>query len=350
MQPKQSGQEPNSNDELKALKKQVDSLRKVVFLLGIILFAGAVSYLFVFSKTLSESEIKNKSPKSLVDEDYPQSIGLPTETPVADFAGEAVPYADYEVRERIDREILNNTFSHAKTMLVMKRAGRWFPVIVPILKKNGVPEDLKYVAVIESDLSNVISPAGATGFWQFMKTTGPEFGLEVTEEVDERYNVEKSTEAACQYFKKAYAKFNSWTLAAASYNMGMAGVSKSLEAQKETSYYDLFLNQETSRYVARIIAVKSLFSNPKAYGFNIKNSDLYPPMPTNTLVVSTPIEDLNAFAEQNGSSLKMLKELNPWLRKNSLMNSKLKSYEIKIPASNFQYEQAQKSIRDVLPE
>ena len=350
MLPKQNGPEPKSNLEFDSLKKQVGRLQKVVFLLCFLIFGAGVSYLFIFSKPASEVIIVEKDARGGSVENMPQNIGLPTRSPVTDFAGEKVPYSDFEVRERVDREILGNTFSHSRTMLIMKRAGRWFPVIEPILKANGVPDDIKYVAVIESDLGNVVSPAGASGFWQFMKTTAPEFGLEVSEEVDERYHVEKATEAACQYFKRAYAKYGSWTLAAASYNMGMAGVSKRLDEQKQSSYYDLDLNSETTRYVARILAVKSLFANPKAYGFNITNADLYPPVPTVTLTVSGPIADLGTFAAENGTNLKMLRELNPWLRKSALTNAKAKTYQVKIPAPNFNYEQAQKQIKGVLPE
>lgn len=352
MSPKQNVPEPNSNPDVKSLQKQVNRLQKAVFILCFVAFGGVISYLFVFSKDpvpesnpIVEEAITGHGPENM-----PQRVGLPGQAPAMEFAGEKVPYADFEVRERVDREILGNTFSHSRTLLVLKRAGRWFPVIVPILKKNGLPEDLKYVAVIESDLSNAVSPAGASGFWQFMKATGPEFGLEVTEEVDERYHLEKATEAACQYFKRAYGKFNSWTLAAASYNMGMAGVSKRVEEQKQNSYYDLDLNSETSRYVARILAMKSIFENPEAYGFHIGNSDLYPPIPSTTLLVSTPIADLNAFAMENGTTLKMLKELNPWLRKNTLTNAKGKSYTIRIPSPNFEYVQEQKQIKGILPE
>ena len=351
MSPKQNAPEPNSSPEIQSLKKQVNRLQKAVFVLCFLGFGGVISYLFVFSKDPAEKPAPATAlAEASGSENMPQRVGLPTAAPVADFAGEKVPYAaDFEVRERIDREILGNTFSHSRTLLLLKRAGRWFPVIEPILKENGLPDDLKYVAAIESDLSNVISPAGATGFWQFMKTTGPEFGLEVSEEVDERYDVEKSTVAACQYFKKAYAKFNSWTLSAASYNMGMAGVSKRVEDQQQNSYYGLDLSSETTRYVARILAVKSIFENPEAYGFYISNADLYPPVPYGSLVVSKPIADLALFAKENGTSLKLLRELNPWLRKNTLTNAKGKSYVIRIPAPDFDYVRAQKEIKGILP-
>lgn len=352
MSPKQNAPANDSAPDVKSLQKQVNRLQKAVFVLCFLVFGGAISYLFIFSEDPAPQAVAAPgiaSGKS-VPENMPQHVGVPMQAPATEFAGEKVPYSDFEVRERVDREILGNTFSHSRTLIVLKRAGRWFPVIEPILQKNGLPEDLKYVAVIESDLSNVVSPAGASGFWQFMKATAPEFGLEVTDEVDERYHVEKATEAACNYFKQAYAKFNSWTLAAASYNMGMAGVSKRVEEQKQRSYYDLDLSSETTRYVARILAMKSIFENPQAYGFHISNQDLYPAIPTSTLVVNTSIPDLSAFAIENGTTLKMLRELNPWLRKNSLSNTKGKSYTVLIPAPNFDYGQAQKQIRGILPE
>ena len=352
MSPKQNAPGPSSTPELKSLQKQVNRLQKTLFVVCFLLFGGVISYLFIFSgkpvETPGPEPQKTSVPAS---KNMPQEIGLPAYAPETEFAGEKVPYAaDFEVRERIDREVLGNTFSHSRTLLVIKRAGRWFPVITRILKENGVPDDLKYVAVIESDLSNVISPAGATGFWQFMKATAPEFGLEVGEEVDERYDVEKSTVAACAYFKKAYARFNSWTLSAASYNMGMEGVSKRLQEQGQTSYYDLDLSAETTRYVARILAMKSIFQNPAAYGFHIGNADLYPPIPVRVAVVDGPVADWAVWAKENGTSLKMLRELNPWLRKNKLTNAKGKRYEVKLPVADFNYAEAQRQIRGVLPE
>lgn len=349
---KQKNQENNSNQEFSELKKAVSRLQKIVFLLLVGLFSMGLYSFFVFSTPIKNqvlTDTRNDSPKRVTENKLPQAIALPQIEQKVTFAGETVPYADFEVRERIDREILGNTFSHSRTFLVMKRAGRWFPIIEPILKENQVPDDLKYVAVIESDLGNVVSPSGAAGFWQFMKNTGPEFGLEISEEVDERYHIEKATKAACDYFKKAYAKFDSWTLAAASYNMGMNGVAKRLEDQKQTSYYDLDLNNETSRYVARILAVKTIFSNPNAYGFSIQNQDLYPRVPTKTMLVDYAIPDLNQFAIENGTNLKILKELNPWLIKSALTNAKKKTYAIKIPEGGFNYQQAQKNIEGILP-
>lgn len=257
------------------------------------------------------------------------------------FAGEAVPIDDPEIIERIDREVVFNTFRTSYSILIYKRAARWFPVIEPILKSQNIPDDFKYLCITESELTNAVSPAGASGFWQFMKATAPGYGLEVSEEVDERYDVEKATYAACRYFKDAYNKFGNWTLVAASYNMGMGGVNSKLNEQKVNSYYDLFLNTETHRYVARIIAFKIMFENPSKFGYHIKNNDLYPVLPFKEIEVKSSIPDLVEFGKTHNVSLKTLKIWNPWLRKNSLSNPKGKSYKIRIPEHiNYEKEQA----------
>jgi hypothetical protein len=216
-------------------------------------------------------------------------------------------------------------------MLMLKRAHRWFPVIEPILKKQGIPDDFKYLAIIESGLENVTSPAGATGFWQFLKTTARERGLEVNDFVDERYNVEKSTEAACKYLKGAFAKFGDWTLVAASYNTGMSRISEEIQKQKVKNYYDMMLSTETTRYIFRIHAIKTIFQHPKTFGFNLNMEDLYPPVPTVTITVNTQLSSLVDYAKSQGITYKTLKYFNPWLRENQLPNSSGKAYEIKIP-------------------
>lgn len=234
------------------------------------------------------------------------------------LAGEEVPLNDFGVRESLDRELIVNTYRHSGTILYLKRASRWFPVIEPILAEEGVPDDFKYLAVIESGLSQVVSPAGASGFWQFLKKTGPEYGLEVSTTVDERYHVEKATRAACMYLKEAYEKFGSWSLAAASYNMGMSGVTKRLEEQGVDNYWDLHLNSETARYVYRMLAVKKVLESPQEFGFKLRDSDLYMPYAYRTVEVTSDIDDLSAFALANGSNLHELKSLNPWMRKSYL--------------------------------
>ena len=260
------------------------------------------------------------------------SLNIPKQL---NFAGEKVPIEDFDVRERLDKELLVNTYWQSQTLLFQKRANRWFPVIEPILKKNGVPEDFKYLALIESGFTNVVSSAGATGFWQLMEATATSYGLEVNKEVDERYNVEKSTEVACQYLKEAYKKFNSWTLAAASYNVGMGGVSRQIEKQKVNDYYDLLLNEETSRYLFRILAIKEIISNPKAYGFHIRKKDLYPPIPSYIVTVDSSITDFADFAIRNKVNYKLVKLLNPWIRQGFLTNKDKKKYEIKLPHENY---------------
>lgn len=252
-----------------------------------------------------------------------------------DFAGEAVPLDRTDVRESLDRELHVNTYWHSQTFLFFKRANRWFPVIEKILEENGVPQDFKYLCLIESGLDNVVSPAGASGFWQFMSSTGKEYGLEINGNVDERYHVTKATEAACEYLKRAYDKLGSWTLAAASYNMGKTGVQNSLFDQYVESYYDLHLNSETARYVYRILAAKQILTHPNDYGFHFRAEELYATFRTTTVQVDTSITDLSAFAKTQGTTYKIIKMLNPWLRQSTLNNSTGKTYEIMLPATNF---------------
>lgn len=249
------------------------------------------------------------------------------------FANEMVPLNDQEVRERFDRELLVNTFWHSNTMLNYKLASKYFDDIENILAEEGVPTDFKYLAVAESGLRNVVSPAGAAGYWQFMKSTGLEYGLEINNEVDERYDYVKATYAACEYLKDAKARFGSWTLAAASYNVGMAKLSKRLSEQQVDDYYDLYLNSETSRYVFRILAYKMVFENPSKFGFDFIPSDLYEPYQYYKLIVENSIPDLAQFAIDNGTTYKMLKVVNPWLTDKKLTISTGNSYIIKIPTS-----------------
>lgn len=251
------------------------------------------------------------------------------------FAGEPVPVSDPDVYERMDRELLVNTYWQSNGLLLIKRAHKYFPVIEPILKENGVPDDFKYLAVIESGLQNVVSPANATGFWQILKETGKEYGLEVNENVDERYHLIKSTEAACKYLKKAKERFGSWTLAAAAYNAGQAGISNQLDRQKTSGYYDLLLGEETGRYVFRILAVKEILSNPAKYGFNFEKDHLYTFVPTYPVEVDTSISDFADFAKNYDINYKILKIHNPWLRETKLNNFSKKKYYIEIPEKGY---------------
>jgi membrane-bound lytic murein transglycosylase D len=248
-----------------------------------------------------------------------------------DFSGEKMPLEIADVKERFDRELLVNANLHASTILIIKRANRAFKVIEPILEKNGVPNDFKYLAVIESSLINAVSPSGAKGVWQFMPATAKEIGMEVNECVDERYHLEKSTEAACKFLLAAKEKFGSWTLAAASYNGGIAGVIKQIELQKVSNYYDLLLNEETSRYVFRILALKEIMKAPEKFGFEIPKQDLYEGYPTRKLEIDTTVTNLADFAIRQGVNYKILKLYNPWLRDSKLENKSRKKYWIELP-------------------
>jgi len=249
-----------------------------------------------------------------------------------DFCGESVPLDKWEIREKLDREVLVNSYLHGSQLFILKLSGRYFPIIEERLKANGMPDDLKYVCVAESALQqNAWSAVGAASFWQFMKDTGPRYGLEINEEVDERFHVVKATDAACKYFKEAYAKFGSWTSAAASYNCGMGGFNKQAEFQESNNYYDLIFPEETNRYVFRILALKHLLTNAKRYGMIIENHEAYKPLQYRTVTVTASIPNLTTFAKENNSTYKMLKIYNPWLRAHKLTVKPGKTYEIQFP-------------------
>jgi membrane-bound lytic murein transglycosylase D len=250
------------------------------------------------------------------------------------FAGDSVPLKIQDVKERLDKELHINTYLHGSTIFLMKRAHRWLPQIDSILKKEGIPEDFKYLPLIESALLNDISPKDAVGFWQILKSAGKENGLEITNEVDERYDPLKATKAACNYLRTSYRKFGNWTLVAASYNRGMAGTQRALDNQKVSNYYDLYLNDETARYVFRILAIKEIISNPKKYGFNIRPEYLYEQEKLRYVEVTETIHDLINFSIQQGINYKLLKRYNPWLREDRLTIRKGKTYRIAIPIIN----------------
>ena len=248
-----------------------------------------------------------------------------------EFSEEIVPLDQPDIRERLDKELLVNTYWQSNMMLLLKRANKYFPTIEKILQEEGVPDDFKYLAVIESALENVRSPKGAKGFWQIMPGTAREYGLEVNSNVDERYHIEKSTRVACTYLKKAKKRLGSWTLAAASYNRGMYGTDRLLEKQITDNYYDLLLNNETSRYVFRILAVKEIMSNPQRYGFIYDEEDLYQPIPIKKIGLDTAITNIAKFAKAQSVNYKIIKIHNPWLIQNHLNNKSRKYYEIEIP-------------------
>jgi len=250
---------------------------------------------------------------------------------VVTFAGERMPLENFDTRESLDREILTSAYRHSSTILIIKRANRYFPVIEKILKKYDIPDDFKYLAAAESEYSNMISPAGATGFWQIMQATGLEQGMEINSVVDERYDIEKSTRFACDYFRKSYEKYGNWTLAAASYNGGRAAIDEQIEIQKQNNYYDLLLTEETARYIFRAVAYKLIISDPEDYGFMISRDELYPELRYHEVEVDTAVTSFSQFAEQFGTNYKMLKFLNPWLRKPYLTPKPGKEYIIKVP-------------------
>jgi len=247
------------------------------------------------------------------------------------FAGDSVPLKLQDVRERLDKELHINTYLHTSTIFLMKRAQRWLPQIDSILKKEGIPSDFKYLPLIESALLNDVSPKEAVGFWQILKSAGKENGLEIGNEVDERYHPLRATQAACNYLKTSYRKFGNWTLVAASYNRGMAGIQRTLDKQKVHNYYDLYLNDETSRYVFRILAIKEIINNPKKYGFNVKPQYLYQQEKLKYIVISESIPDLINFSLKQGINYKLLKRYNPWLREERLTIKKGRTYKIAIP-------------------
>ncbi|MDR1339422.1 MAG: lytic transglycosylase domain-containing protein [Prevotellaceae bacterium] len=257
-----------------------------------------------------------------------QNISPPPLPSEATFCGEKVPLEYFDVRESLSRELNSLSYWHSSMIYTIQLTGRYMGTIENLLKQYGLPDDLKYLCITESNLQNVVSPAKAAGFWQFLPGTAKEFGLQITPEIDERYNLEKATKAACEYMKMAYSKFGNWTLAAASYNVGMAHVANQTAIQKQKSYYDLHLNQETTRYVYRAVAYKTIMNAPAKYGFCISQKDKFEPLLYKEIDVAGPT-DWIAFAEKNGTNYKVLKIFNPWIISPKL--SSVKSYRVKIP-------------------
>ncbi len=297
-------------------------LKKILFTGFVLLFTGILGYNFKTDPYTKEA-VKN----GFLNNYKVYALPIPDSLMLVD---EPVPVQQKDVKERIDRELLVNTYWQSNGLLLLKRKNKYFPVIEPILKREGVPDDFKYLAVAESGLQNITSPAGAKGFWQIMKKTAKDLGLEVNDEVDERYHLEKATEAACKYLKKAKQKYGSWTLAAAAYNAGMTKIAKELERQKTDNYYDLLLTSETSRYVPRIIALKHILEHPKDFGFVFSQEDLYTPYEYYEVAVDSSVTDWAGFAKKMNITYKELKLLNPWLRANKLTNKNHKTYYIKI--------------------
>jgi len=301
-------------------------MQKATKTLLIIFAAIGISVLFIFAGNYFSNIIKYND---LRDSTY-SVYALPVPDSIT-FAGDKVPLENFDVKEALDKELHKITYWHSETFLYLKRAHRYFPEIEKILKKNGIPDDFKYLAVTESGLTNTVSPSGAAGFWQIMKKTGKSYGLEINDEVDERYHFEKSAETACKFLKDAYRKYHDWALVAASYNLGQGNLDKQLKRQDASSYYDLLLNSETSRYVYRIIAFKTILENPQNYGFKFRKRDLYPLIPVKEIVLDTAVTDFASYAEKYNTNYKMLKYFNPWLRDSFLTNKYKKTYTLKIP-------------------
>lgn len=307
--------------------------RKKYIIFSIAVVSAIIAAIIAIILSLKAIKIAEKRPVSL------EQIALRCNdiefTEDVTFAGERVPLEMFNIRERYEREILSVCYFHSNTMLLLKRSARWFPVIEPILQKYGIPDDFKYLCVTESTLTNAISPAGAVGFWQFMEATAKEYGLEIDKDVDMRYNVELETAAACRYFLKSYEIYHNWTLVAASFNCGTNRLAKLLKEQKVNSYYDLLMSDETERYIFRILAFKTIFSNPEKYGIYVSKDLEYQPFKYDIVVIDKSVKNWADFAIEHGITYKLLKVFNPWLRTNSLKVKHDEFYEVKIPVKPF---------------
>lgn len=272
------------------------------------------------------------SSNELKSEESHDEFIMPQLPKSVNFCGKDIKMDNFDIQERLDKELVVNTFYHSSTIQMLKRANRYFNEIEGILKNEGVPDDMKYLCLIESGLTQATSPSGAKGFWQFMPETAEQYGLIINNEVDERMHIDRSTRAACSYLKSAFRKFHDWTLVAASYNMGVAGLEGQLERQQVNTYYDLHLNNETSRYVFRILALKTIVENKKAYGFLLDEEELYSPIEVDRLLVEKPIPNLIDWAKEKGTTYRMVKLLNPWILGDKLTNYQFPCY-IEIPKS-----------------
>ncbi|HET8753776.1 MAG TPA: lytic transglycosylase domain-containing protein [Salinimicrobium sp.] len=300
-------------------------MRKIMKILALV---GIIAIAAVSINALQNPPTDENQTEKLVNDYKIHAIPVPMDL---EFAGEPVPMESPDIYERMDRELLVNVYWQSNALLLLKRANKYLPIIEPILAEEGVPDDFKYIAVIESSLTQAVSPAGARGFWQFMEATGKEYGLEINENVDERYHIEKSTRAAAEYFKKSKERFGSWTLAAAAYNAGDHGISRQLERQQVNDYYELLLGEETGRYVFRILAIKEILESPEKYGYHFREKDLWRDIPSHKIKVDTAVSNFADFAQDLGINYKILKIHNPWLREAHLNNNSGKEYLIEIP-------------------
>ncbi len=305
--------------------------KRNILIIALICFTLFEGFLLLNTRQKGQSDINYT--KAYQQNNKIFSLVLPSKL---DFAGEPMPLNLYYVREGLDRELSINTYWQSSTLIMLKKTNRYFRIMTPILKKYNVPDDFKYLALIESGLTNVVSPAGASGFWQIITETGKRYGLEITDEVDERYNLEKSTEAACKLLQHSYSLFENWTLSAAAYNAGENRIQKEMAGQKSGNYYDLYLNTETSRYIFRILALKLLYEHPTEFGYYIRQKDLYPPIPTYTVTIDTTVPDLVALAKKLDVNYRVFKEFNPWLRKDKLTVATGKKYTLTLPVKGFE--------------
>lgn len=302
---------------------------KIILGLLALLTLSLMLELFIFgSRPSGDDDLR----KRLIEEHQVFSVPVPENLT---FAKEGIPINRLDVKENLEREFLFLTYWPAGTLLMIKRANRWLPIIEPILKKYGVPDDFKYIALVESGFTHESSSRGAGGFWQFLEGTAEMYGLEVNDQVDERYHVEKSTQAACKYFLDAKKQLGSWTLAAASFNLGISGISTQLKQQNARSYYDLALNEETGRYLYRVLAAKAIYQNPADYGFRLRKKDLYPIIPTYKVKIESEHADMTEFAQREGVPFRILKLLNPWIRKTSLTCDPGQCYFVSLPEPSF---------------
>ena len=310
------------------MSTRISSFTRFIFrsasFLSFIIILGAVIQLFSFFKT------ENAGPESdgLVPAYAIHALDIPDNL---ELFGEPVPIDYFDIWESFDRELLVNTYWQSQTLLFLKRAARYFPVIEPILEEHGIPDDFKYLALAESGLTNAISPANAVGFWQFLRGTARDYGLEVNDEVDERYHLEKSTVAAAKFLQESYDRYGSWTMAAATYNAGRRGMDRQINIQRETNYYNLLLNEETRRYVFRILAIKTIIEDPAKYGFHFNETHLYPGIEYFEVPVDSAVADFAEFAKEHNTNYKILKYFNPWLRRPNLTNPQRKTYYIRLP-------------------
>jgi hypothetical protein len=295
-------------------------LQVTSYKLRLLLFSLSPFLLFSLSPFLLSAQVH-----------YENVISAPPLPLKTDFCGELVPLHLYWVKEGLDRELINQCYQHSRTLQTLKRSTRFFPVIEKILKEENVPDDIKYLCIAESNLENVVSPANATGFWQFIEATGKNYELEINENVDERYHLEKATRAACQHLQKLKNQFGSWTLAAAAYNMGEGGLAKNMKEQQIDNYWNLYLNQETARYLYRCIAYKLIFENRDLYNIRMLPAEFYKPIEYKELVITKSIDDLRIWCTENKILYRQLKELNPWLRSAKLPVAANKNYTLKIP-------------------